>query len=123
MEKDILKFSHDILEGKRDIKEFNDTIIVLIPNIKEPKDMYHYRPISLCKFVNNMISKVFANRLKLLLSGCISQNQSTFVPKRMIHDSILIAHPLMHYLQSSKNGMNKSFAIKLDMSKGYDKVE
>lgn len=41
----------------------------------------------------------------------------------MIHDNVLIAHELMHYLLSSKNGPNKGFVAKLDMSKAYDKVE
>ncbi|KAK5785385.1 hypothetical protein PVK06_039967 [Gossypium arboreum] len=41
----------------------------------------------------------------------------------MIHDNILVAHELVHYLQSTKNGPNKGFVIKLDMSKAYDQVE
>ncbi|KAA3453909.1 reverse transcriptase [Gossypium australe] len=41
----------------------------------------------------------------------------------MIHDNILIAHELLHYLQSSKNEPNKGFVVKLDMSKAYDRVE
>lgn len=41
----------------------------------------------------------------------------------MIHDNVLIAHELMHYLQSAKNGSNKGFVAKLDMSKAYDRVE
>lgn len=41
----------------------------------------------------------------------------------MIHDNFLIAHELIHYLQSSKNGPNKGFMVNLDMSKAYDKVK
>lgn len=41
----------------------------------------------------------------------------------MIHDKILIVHEVMHYLLSSKNGPNKRFVAKLDMSKAYDRVE
>ncbi|KAK5846193.1 hypothetical protein PVK06_002467 [Gossypium arboreum] len=41
----------------------------------------------------------------------------------MIHDNVLITHELVHYLQSVKNGPNKGFVIKLDMSKAYDRVE
>ncbi|XP_016676373.2 uncharacterized protein [Gossypium hirsutum] len=42
---------------------------------------------------------------------------------RMIHENILVAHELMHYLRSSKNGPNKGCVVKLDMSKAYDRVE
>lgn len=41
----------------------------------------------------------------------------------MIHDNILIADELLHYLKSSKNGPNKGFVIKLNMSKAYNRIE
>ncbi|KAA3480405.1 reverse transcriptase [Gossypium australe] len=101
----------------------NDIIIVLIPKIKELMDMTNFRPISLCRVVYKIVAKVLANHLKETLLLCISQNQSAFVPRRMIHDNILIAHEMFYYLQSVKNGPNKGFVIKLDMSKAYVRVE
>ncbi|KAA3489414.1 reverse transcriptase [Gossypium australe] len=41
----------------------------------------------------------------------------------MIHDNVLIAHELVHYLHNSKNGPNKGCVVKLDMNKAYDQVE
>lgn len=41
----------------------------------------------------------------------------------MIHDNVLVAHELMHYLYSSKNSPNKGCVVKLDMSKAYDRVK
>lgn len=37
----------------------------------------------------------------------------------MIHYNVLIAHELIHYLQSSKNGPKNGLVVKLDMSKTY----
>ncbi|KAK5775534.1 hypothetical protein PVK06_043435 [Gossypium arboreum] len=85
--------------------------------------MTHFRPISLYRVLYKIIAEVLANRLKATLPKCISQNQSAFVHERMIHNNILIAHELVHYLQSAKNSPNKGFVIKLDMSKAYDHVE
>ncbi|KAA3468129.1 reverse transcriptase [Gossypium australe] len=79
--------------------------------------MSNFRPNSLCRFIYNIISKVLTNRLKEVLPMCISQNQSTFVLSWMIHDNVIIAHELVHYLRSSKNGPNKGCVVKLDMSK------
>lgn len=53
--------------------------MVLIPKIKEPKDMTHFRPICLYHVIYKIVFKVLANRLKVLLLGCFSQNQSAFV--------------------------------------------
>ncbi|KAH1129232.1 hypothetical protein J1N35_000610 [Gossypium stocksii] len=98
-------------------------MIILILKIKEAIDISNFHLISLCRVVYKIISKTLTNCLKIALPNCISQNQSAFVSGRMIHDNIFIAHELVHYLQSSKNGLNKGLVIKLDMSKAYDWVE
>ncbi|KAL4324997.1 hypothetical protein GQ457_11G001760 [Hibiscus cannabinus] len=68
-------------------------------------------------------SNVLVNRMKWLMVGCIVENQSVFVPGRLISDNVIIANELFHYLNGSKNGPNKGAAIKLDMEKAYDRVE
>ncbi|KAL4340650.1 hypothetical protein GQ457_08G025240 [Hibiscus cannabinus] len=61
--------------------------------------------------------------MKPFLPGCISENQSAFLKGRLISENILVAHELLHYLCSSKNGPNKGAALKLDMEKAFDRVE
>ncbi|KAA3473667.1 reverse transcriptase [Gossypium australe] len=96
--KDVLNFCHDILDGNKDISCLNDTMIVLIAKIKDSNDMTNFCPISLCRVIYKIISKVLANCLKVPFPPFISKNQSAFVLGRMIHDNVLIAHKLMHYL-------------------------
>lgn len=54
--------------------DINESIMVLIPKVEEPKDMTHFRPISLCRVLYKIIAKAWANRLKSCLHRCISQN-------------------------------------------------
>ena len=101
----------------------NHTFIALIPKMKNPVTPKDFRPISLCNVLYKIIAKTLANRLKYSLSELISLNQSAFVPRRQIFDNALIAYETIHYLKMKKNGENHQMAMKLDMSKAYDRVE
>ena len=85
--------------------------------------MTEFRPISLSNVVYKLVSKVLANRLKMILPQIITENQSVFLSERLIMDNILVAFELMHYLDHKREGKDCYMAIKLDMSKAYDRVE
>ena len=105
------------------ILDLNRTYIVLIQKIKNPVKVSDYRPISLCNVIYKIIAKVLANRLKQILPQIISPTQNAFVPGRLITDNVLVAYEALHTMHGRRKGKIETLAMKLDISKAYDKVE
>jgi hypothetical protein len=66
---------------------------------------------------------VLANRLKHVLPHCISNNQSAFVPGRSILDNAMVAIEVLHFMRTKTRGEDRYVALKLDISKAYDRMD
>lgn len=104
-------------------EDLNHTFVVLIPKVREPTDMKYLRPISLCNVSYKVISKVLANRLKKILPAIIKENQSAFILGRLITDNVLLSSVVFHFMKHNQAKKRGYMALKLDMSKAYDRIE
>lgn len=100
-----------------------ETNVVLIPKCENPEDMRDLRPISLCNVIYKIIAKVFANKLKCVLPNLISIEQSAFIEGRSILDNAMIATEIIHYMRCKTRGKTSDVALKIDISKVYDRVD
>ena len=103
-------------------EHLNHTFISLIPKKKNPEYASDFRPISLCNVVFKIFSKVLINRLKCILPKIITETQSAFTKSYLISDNILVAFESLHSMQKHIR-KNSFMAIKIDMSKAYDRME
>ncbi|KAL5546632.1 hypothetical protein UlMin_006319 [Ulmus minor] len=99
----VFQMAHSKSPGADGIS-INETIITLLPKIKNLTWVTDFRPISLCNVLYKIISKMLANRLRQVMDNAISGFECLHAIKRK---------------RTKKNYL----ALKLDMAKAYDMVE
>nr|ABN08841.1 RNA-directed DNA polymerase (Reverse transcriptase) [Medicago truncatula] len=83
----------------------NSTNITLIPKGDSHTSMKDWRPIALCNVVYKIVAK------------------SAFVPERSILDNAMVAIEIVHYMKAKAKGKSEDVALKLDISKAYDRLD
>jgi hypothetical protein len=120
---EVTKAVLEVLNGSLVDAGINATFICLIPKMTSPSKVSDFRPISLCNVIYKLIAKVIANRLKRVLPDLISKEQSAFIPGRIITNNVLVAFETLHTMDTRLKGKEGYMAVKLDMSKAYDRLE
>jgi len=90
----------------------------MIPKVDSPHRLNDFRPISLVGCLHKILSKVLANRLKMVIGSLILETQTAFVKDRHILDEILIANEVVDEARKTKELM----LFKVDFEKEYDLV-
>jgi hypothetical protein len=110
--------NHGIFDPSLNIRH-----IVLIPKNKNPTEVIDYQPFSLCNVLYKFMAKVLANIMKKILNSIILPSQSAFLPGRFIMDNVIVAFEALHSMNTRLKGRKGYMALKLDMSKVYDRVK
>ncbi|XP_010463164.1 PREDICTED: uncharacterized protein LOC104743817 [Camelina sativa] len=102
-------------------KGVNSTILTLIPKKSDSTEMKDYRPISCCNVLYKVVSKIIANRLKIILPSFIAPNQSAFIKDRLMMENLLLASELVK--DYHKESISPRCMMKIDISKAFDSVQ
>ena len=101
----------NVLNFHMPIAEINRTNIALVLKKNPPTKMIEFRLISLSNVTYKIIAKILSNRLKTVLPHIITENQSSFLSKRLITDNILVAFKVMHYLNNKREGKESLMTV------------
>lgn len=114
--KEVLDYYH---EGGPLSDGCNSAFITLVPKVVDPLAAPDFRPISLIGCLKKIMSKVMANRMKKVIAGIISEEQTAFISGRNILDGPMIVNEAMAWFKSAKR---KVMMFKVDFEKAYDMV-
>lgn len=95
--------------------------IYLIPKVATLEYIMQFRLISLCNTIYKTVTKVIVAMLKQYVPKTVSPFQTGFVPGRNIHENIVVAKEMLQSMNKMK-GTKGDFAIKVDLTKAYDKL-
>lgn len=96
-------------------------LITLLPKCANASSVKEFRPIAYCTVLYKIISKMLANRMKVVLDSIISDSQSTFVQGRLIFDNVVLSHELVRGY--NRKQISPRCMVKVDIQKAYDSVE
>lgn len=88
---DVVRFVKNFFINKHIPNKLNHTNLVLIPKKMHNEYPSDYRPIALCNVLYKVLAKILTNRIKPILHGLISPNQSAFVAGRQISENVITA--------------------------------
>jgi len=116
---DILAMVEESRRNQKVCPGLNTTLLSLILKTSKSDEPQGFRPIALCNVIYKIISTLMVKRLKPILPGIISPEQTGFVEGRQILDGLIVSQEVVHLLKSQKM---VGVIIKLDIFKAYDRL-
>lgn len=107
----------DLVKG-----DITTTVLTYLNSSSLPSPLNRTRLVFAICFTR-FFSKDLANKLKRVLPLIISKHQSAFLKGRLITNNILVAFETLHYMKNHNSRNTGFMALKLDMSKAYDRGE
>jgi hypothetical protein len=117
---DVMRFISDFHQNGKLTRGINSTFIALIPKVDSPQRVQDFRPIALVGCMYKILSKLLANRLRMIIGRVVSETQTTFMKGRQILDGILIANEVV---DEAKKNNKELMLFKVDFEKAYDSVD
>jgi hypothetical protein len=94
---DIMEMVNEFYSNAQLPKSLLFYFVALIPKVSNPHKLNEFRPISFLGCLYETISKLLADRLKLVLHEIISEHQSALIPGKMLLDSVMVANETLDF--------------------------
>ena len=120
--KDVLfnTFEHALSEGELYCSQTRGIIRLVPKPLQNLFLLRNQRPITLLTVDYKILSKVFANRLKKVITSLIDEDQAGFIEKRYIGENIRL---LLDLADKMAEQQQPGLCVSLDIEKAFDSLE
>lgn len=118
---DVFDDVHEFFTSGRLLKQWNHTVIALVPKSNDASSINDYRPISRCTIFYKIISKVLVEILKTMLKCHVDSAHAASVEGRSIVDNIHLAQERL--IKYARKRGSPCCTLKVDIQKAYDTVD
>lgn len=118
---DLVKVVLELFEENYMYDAVNCAIINFIPKTTNAKSMRDMRHIACCTTIYKIIFKILTVRLSEVINTIVDDSEFVFLPGKIIHDNIIMAHELMRGY--NRKHVSFKLSIQMDIQKAYDIVE
>ncbi|GJY22925.1 hypothetical protein Tco_0396583, partial [Tanacetum coccineum] len=116
---DVVWFVREFFQSGYFPKGCNSSFITLIPKVSNAKFVSEFRSISLLGCQYEIVGKLLANTLSMVIGSCVSVEQSAFIKGRNILDGPLLLIEYMSWYHKRKKDL---MVFKVDFEKAYDSL-
>ena len=98
------------------------SLLRLIPKAgKDSRVISNLRPITLSNTDHKLITKTYAHKLTKIVAGCIGEEQTAYIPGRLINDNL---RAMLMTIDLANVDLNvKGTVVSLDAKKAFDSVD
>lgn len=102
------------------LAEVNKANVVMVPKKDSPETVNDYRPISVINIIPKLLSKILANRLRVVMPRLISCHQTAFIQGRQITDNFVATREILQHIASTKGS---AVFLRIDFEKAFDSID
>ena len=118
---DVQRAVQEFFVTGRLLRQWNHTLIALVPKSDHSPQVRDYRPISCCTVIYKVISKILASRMAKVMDRLLDPAQAALVRDRSIAENIHLAQELLR--KYARKRISPRCVLKVDLQKAFDTVD